>query len=396
MSVVEAINLETFEWHMPTKILFGWGERARLAQEAARLGMKKAFVVTDDHIVKDELFKASLSALEQAGPKPTVWDGVRADPTDTMIREATAAYRRAGCDGVIGYGGGSSMDTAKGVAVLTHGKEDCIRPYLPPESKPIAGRVPLIAVTTTSGTGSEVARGAAITDTRTGVVKSGLFSIFINPDVAIVDPELTVSCPPLLTASVGLDAFAHALEGYTSRNSSAITDAVNFYAVELVANHLPNAVYHGHDRTSRIKMAQASLCTGLGFPGRLWYGHDISGALYTLHHTQHGFTIWVVLPALLELNLPALQEKLLNVAPLFGVDPNGGSPREVGLATIREVAEFVKGVGAPTLAELTGCGEEMIDEWVKVTIAKPGRFGAPMQLTEKTARWVFERSLRGY
>ncbi len=395
MSVVEATNLEIFEWHVPTKILFGWGQRARLAQEANRLGVKKAFVVTDDHMVKEALFGESLSALEQAGLKPTVWDGVRAEPTDVQVNEGAAACRAAGCDGVIGFGGGSSMDAAKGISVLAFTGESSISPYMPPTLKPIIRRMPLITVPTTAGTGAEVALGAGITDTARGA-KSGIFNPLLNPDAAVVDPELTMSCPPRLTASVGLDALAHALEGYTSRLSSTITDAVNFTALELAVNHLAQVVYHGDDRQARIKMSQAALTTGLGFQGRLWYGHDICVMLGELHHTQHGFTVWATLPALFEACLPAVRDKLVNVGRLFGLNSNAGTPRETALASIRELAWLAKGVGAPTLRELTGCGGEMIGTWVRKILERPIRPGTSIQLTEKEFRWVFERSLDGY
>ncbi len=380
---------------VPTQIYFGWGERSRLPEHAARLGMKRPYVVTGAHLVNDAMFQVCLAELEGAGLDPVVWSGVRSDPDDLIVNEGVEPYRRARCDGVIGYGGGSSMDVAKGVALLAHTGGESIFPYMPPSSRPLPGRVPLITVPTTAGTGSEVACGAALTDTRQGV-KSGIFSPVFNPDVAVVDPELTVSCPPRLTASVGLDTFANALEGYTSRVSSPITDAVHFQALSLAIEYLPRAVFHGHDRVGRVRMSQASLVTALGFPGRLWYCHDISNVLASLHHTQHGFSVLVMMPALLEFSLPAVRDKLVNVAPLFGLDPTAGSPREVALAVIGEVARFARGVGAPTLAELTGCGEEMIETWVQAVVAKPPRPGAPRPLTEKDARWVFERSLHGY
>ena len=389
------VSLDLFDWSVPTQIYFGWGERARLPQVAARLGMRRPCVITGEHLVHDQLFQACMGELENAGLAPAVWPGVRPDPSDCMVDEGAAHYRRAGCDGVIGYGGGSSMDTAKGVSLLAHTGEESIFPYLPPQSRPLPGRVPLIAIPTTAGTGSEVACGAALTDTRRGL-KSGIFSPVFNPDVALVDPELTVSCPPRLTASVGLDAFANALEGYTSRISSPITDAVHFAALELAVKYLPRAVFHGHDRHGRVKMCQASLTTALGFPGRLWTCHDISTMLATLHHTQHGFSVLVTLPALLEFNLPSIRDRLVKVAPVFGLDTRGGSPREVALAVVRAVAQFARGVGAPTLAELTGCGAEMIATWAREAAARPTRPGAPRPLTEKDARWVFERSLHGY
>lgn len=393
--MIEASSLECFEWFVRSQIYFGWGQRTRLPEVAAKLGMRRPFVATDDQLASQPTFRDCVAALEGAGLAPTVWDGVRPEPTDVQVNEGAAASRAAGCDGVIGYGGGSSMDAAKGIALLAYTGEKSISDYMPPTLKPMSRRLPLITVPTTAGTGAEVALGAGITDTARGV-KSGIFNPVLNPDAAVVDPELTMSCPPRLTASVGLDALAHALEGYTSRLSSPITDAVNFYALELAVNHLAQAVYHGHDRQARIKMSQAALTTGLGFQGRLWYGHDICVMLGELHHTQHGFSIWGTLPALLEACLPAVRDKLVNVGRLFGLNPNGGTPREIALATIREMAWLAKGVGAPTLGETTGCGAEMVDTWVRKLLEKPVRPGTPMKLTEKEFRWVFERSLDGY
>ena len=287
------------------------------------------------------------------------------------------------------------MDVAKGVALLVHDGEDNIQTYLPPEGKQPSGRVSLIEVTTTSGTGSEVNWGAALSDTRTGH-KLGIMDPILNPDAAVVDPELTLSCPPQLTASVGLDAFAHALEAFLSRAATPLSDALCWHAMELAAAYLPKAVYHGYDRRARVKMSQASMMAGLGFPGKLWYGHGLGVVVSDLHHTQHGFTLWATLPALLEFSLPAVEEKLARVGLLFGLDAGEGTPREVALATVSEISAFAGGVGAPTLAELTGCGEEMIDDWVRGAMAIPPRFGAPIQLTDGGARRIFESSLYGY
>jgi len=325
-----------------------------------------------------------------------VWDGVRPDPTDVIVNEGVKHYRRAGCDGVIGYGGGSSMDAAKSIALLALTGEESIHPYMPPELKPVPGMVPYIAVPTTSGTGSEVTPVSVISDTRNNS-KPGLNHPNFNPHVAVVDPELTLSNPPGLTASAGVDAFIHALEGYTCRDGSVITDALNLCAVELAVNYLPRAVYNGDDMQARIKMSEASVTAGVAFPrSKLYHGHMIGHMLGAMHHSPHGFSCMVCLPALLEHNLPAIQEKLIKVGTLFGLTPEDGTPREIAMAAIEEIAAFADSVGTPTLRELTGGDESTIEQWVEGFKLMPERPWAPRPINENDARWIFERSLDGY
>ena len=238
---------------VPTRIVHGRGAVARLGELTRELGIERPFLVTDRGVAGAGLAERALEHLGDA----VVFDGVRPNPDIELVREATAAFREAGCDGLVALGGGSSMDTAKAVGVeATHGGSIADYEY---GKTPLSQRItPLVAVPTTSGTGSEVTLWAVITDHERKIKFNVGGTPLIGAHVALLDPELTVGLPPAVTAQTGMDALSHGIECYTCDYHQPFMDAVGLAAIEMVAEWLPVAYADGSNIEARTQMAHAA------------------------------------------------------------------------------------------------------------------------------------------
>ena len=213
-----------FMFSIPTNIVFGMGTLGTVGARAKDLGFHRPLIVTDKIMSKSDGMKQLLATLSEAGLEGVVWDGIAAEPIDTTLTEGVQRYRADRCDGLIGFGGGSAMDTAKGVGVLAVSGDDDPTPYQRGGSKAVPGCVPVIAIPTTAGTGSEVTSVAVILDERKKQ-KILIVENFNTPRIAILDPKMTEKLPPLLTASTGMDALTHAVEALQSLQREPIADA---------------------------------------------------------------------------------------------------------------------------------------------------------------------------
>jgi len=306
-----------------TQIQFDFGAIATVAAECRRIGIARPLVCTDRGIVAAGLLPKLADAL---GDIPAaVYDGTPANPTEAAVRQAVAAYRAHRADGLIALGGGSSIDLAKGVAIAaTH--EGPLTHYATIEggSPRIGSQVaPLIAIPTTAGTGSEVARGAIIIvdDGR----KLGFHSWHLVPKVAICDPELTFGLPPGLTAATGMDAMAHCIETFLSRAVNPPADAIAFDGLRRARDHIERAVRDGADGEARWQMMSASMQGAMAFQKGLGAVHSLSHALGGLPvRPHHGTLNAVLLPEVVRFNEAAVPEKVRQVAAVFGAADGDG------------------------------------------------------------------------
>jgi alcohol dehydrogenase class IV len=306
-----------------TQIQFDFGALASVASECKRIGMARPLICTDRGIVAAGLLPRLTEAL---GEMPAaVYDGTPANPTEAAVRDAAAAYRAHRADGLIALGGGSSIDLAKGVAIAaTH--EGPLTHYATIEggSPRIGSHVaPLIAIPTTAGTGSEVARGAIIIvdDGR----KLGFHSWHLVPKVAICDPELTFGLPPGLTAATGMDAMAHCIETFLSRAVNPPADAIAFDGLRRAHGHIDRAVRDGGDREARWQMMSASMQGAMAFQKGLGAVHSLSHALGGLPvRPHHGTLNAVLLPEVVRFNEAAVPEKVRQIADVFGASDAAG------------------------------------------------------------------------
>ena len=350
---------------MPRTILFGVGQRAALGRVARGLG-SRALVCTDARLAADPAFAAMLDDLKGAGLAVSVYAETQPDvPRDTILDCAEAA-RGFAPDLVIGIGGGSCLDMAKGAAlILSHGGR--VEDYYG-EFKVPGPTLPLIAVPTTAGTGSEATPVAVISDPDR-ILKVGISSPHLIPAAAICDPELTVTCPPGLTAIAGADALTHAIEAFTAGRraadadlaqdhvfvgKSALTDHFALLAVRVLARSLRRAVEKGDDIEARTDVMMGALSAGCAFgTAGTAAAHAIQYPIGALTHTPHGLGVAALLPYVMEYNRPACAPELAEVARAMGAGSPGDDEELLADLAIDAVADLFAAIGIPkTLAEL--------------------------------------------
>ncbi len=297
--------MSQFVFETTPKIICEQGGADRLGEIARSLGITRIFLVTDAGLIKAKLIDGALASLDAAGVATTVFSDVLDDPPKVSIQAAVDAARAAGVDGVIGFGGGSSLDTAKLVALLAR------TPQVLPEIYGIGlargPRLPLIQVPTTAGTGSEVTPISILTTP--SHEKKGVVSPLLYPDVALLDSRLTLGLPPAVTAMTGVDAMVHAIEAYTTRlKKNPLSDALAVKALQLLYANLPAAVSDGKDATVRENMLLGSLFAGMAFANApVGAVHALAYPLGGHYHLPHGLSNSLVLGPVLEFNLPAAQ-----------------------------------------------------------------------------------------
>jgi alcohol dehydrogenase len=308
--------MKQFSFQLPTRIEFGNGVAARVGDEAKGVGGTRALVVTDPGIESAGLLDPVVDNLKKAGMTVTLFDDVAPNPRDTSVAHGAELALSEQCDVIVAVGGGSPMDTAKAIGVIQQegGK---ITDYegLDVVAKPIT---PLIAIPTTAGTGSEVTFWSVITDTARSF-KMSVGSPLIAARVALADPELTVGLPAPITASTGMDALTHAVEGFTATLSEPLTDSLAVSAIRLIAKSLRQAYANGSNPEARHDMMLASLLAGVAFGNSDIGGvHCMGEAIGGLYDTPHGVAMAIYLPVVAEFNRIAVPEKFAVVAYALG------------------------------------------------------------------------------
>lgn len=351
-------NVMNFEFVLPTKIKFGEGISREIAAEIKELGKEKPLILTDKGLLKAGVVDKITEALKAGGIQYTIFDEIEPNPRDLTVQKAYEAARICGADILVAIGGGSSMDTAKGVGVLmSHG--GIINDYegLDKVTKPICD---LIAIPTTVGTGSEVTFWSVITDTKRHF-KMSVGSPLVAPKLALVDPELVASLPPSIIASTGMDALTHAIEGYTCTLAEPITDACGIYAIKMIADNLRNAVYTD-DSQAKANMLLGSLIAGICFGNSDIAGvHCMAEALGGLYDTPHGIANAILLPYVMEYNYVASVDKFAEIAKAMGEPIDEMSKRDAAYRAVLAVHKLNEDLNIPTLRDI-GAKEEDLQE----------------------------------
>jgi alcohol dehydrogenase class IV len=316
---------ETMSMNLPlmidlphTRVVIGVGVMAAVGERARALGMQHALIVTDPHFAGSPVLDAVCASLAACDIATTRYTDALPDPSDASVAAAAQAYHRSSADGVVALGGGSSIDTAKALGILAHAATSRIDTFYLGTGRAPAGRPPLICLPTTAGTGSEVTEVAVVTDAALGrkmVVRHPI----VAPDVALIDPALSRTMPPALTAATGSDALAHAIEALTSSMANPVADALASAALQRVIAALPAACRNGADLAARTEMSTAALLAGLAFnSARLHLGHAVGHALGTRYHLPHGIGCVVCLPAIVGFLAPACPAATAGIAAAFG------------------------------------------------------------------------------
>jgi alcohol dehydrogenase class IV len=303
------------------RIIFGLGAVEKLGPEAQLLKAKKALIVTDPGIVQSGLLGAIERPLQDAGIPFTYFNEVEPDPRIEIVEKSVEKAKKEGINLIIGFGGGSSIDIAKvtSIMITNSGKID---QFFGIDLVPNPG-IPLILIPTTAGTGSEVTPIAILSDTKEKL-KKGIVSATLFPEVAIVDPKLTVGLPPSVTAFTGMDALTHAIEAYYSINATDLSDLLAFRAMELLSKNIRMAFAHGENLVARSKMMEGSLLAGIAFANAgVGAVHAFAYPLGGEFHLAHGLANTLMLPYLMRYNILGCPSKFAQMANAFGEKVEG-------------------------------------------------------------------------
>lgn len=341
-----------FNFQAPADLTFGAGASRQLAEKLRSLSIGRPLVVADRGVVQAGVVAQALAGLGPANISYVVFDEVEENPSCETVEKAAAVYKQEGCDGFVGIGGGSPMDVAKVASILvTNGGrpqdyEGRARFHNP--------RAPLVLVPTTAGTASEVTYNAVITDLER-VFKFPVISPHLVPDVALCDPELTLSKPPGLTAATGMDALTHAVESFINNVENPVTRHLAAKAIELMSANLRTAVYNPGNLQARSDMLLGSTLAGMAFTvTRLGNVHAMSHPLGAYFNVPHGVANSILLPRVMAFNLPACVERMAEVARLMGERVEGLTPLEAAERAVAAVQRLSQDIKIP--ASLTEVG----------------------------------------
>lgn len=375
-------------WSYPTNIRFGAGRIAEIADACAATGITKPLLVTDRGLAPLPITKSTLDLLEAAGLGRAMFADVDPNPNDKNMIEGLKAIREGGFDGVIAFGGGSGLDLGKLLAFMAGQTrpvwdfEDVDDWWTRADSDAI---LPIIAVPTTAGTGSEVGRASVITNSETHEKKIIFHPKFL-PSIVICDPELTVGMPKMITAGTGLDALAHCVEAFCSPHYHPMSQGIALEGMRLVKDYLPRAYADGTDIEARAHMMSAAAMGATAFQKGLGAIHALSHPIGAHHHTHHGTTNAMFMPSVLQFNRPAIEDVMATAAAYLGIE--GGFD---GFCAY--VDQLNASMSIPkTLTDL-GVKDPDLDVLTRSALNDPSVGGNPVEMTYDNTRALYEAVL---
>lgn len=360
---------------------FGPGARKELPGVVARLGYKKALVVTDKGLMKFGVAKMVLDVLDEAAIPYEIYDEVKPNPTVTNVKMGVEACKKAEADFIIAIGGGSSMDTAKGIGIICNNPEFSDVISLEGVADTKKKTVPIIALPTTAGTAAETTINYVIIDEEK---QKKMVCVDPNdiPAVAIIDAELMYSLPKSLTASTGMDAMTHAIEGLITKGAWELSDMFEIKAIEMIHKYLPIAVNEPTNPVGRDGMAVAQYVAGMAFSNvGLGVDHGMAHPLSALHDIPHGVACAMLLPTVMKFNAPAALPKYADIAKALGVYKDGMTQQEAADAACAEIDNLSRLVGIPTHLSELGITEKDIDALADQAIVDVCTPGNPREVT---------------
>ena len=367
---------------------FGAGSISEIVTEAKKRAFKKALVVTDPDLIKFNVAKNVTDLLEKAGLAYDIFSQVKANPTVKVVKAGIEAFKAAGADYLIAIGGGSSMDTAKAIGIIINNPEYADVTSLEGAIDTKNPSVPIIAVPTTAGTAAEVTINYVITDEE----KKRKF-VCVDPHdipvVAIIDAKMMSSMPKGLTASTGMDALTHAIEGYTTLGAWELTDMMHLKAIEIISRSLRKAVEN--DPQGREDMALGQYIAGMGFSNvGLGVVHGMAHPLGAFYDTPHGIANAVLLPYVMEYNAEYTGKKFKYIAEAMGVDTTGMSQAEYRAAAVNAVKQLSKDVGIPEKLHEIGVKEEDLQALSESAFADVCTGGNPRPCTVESILGIYK------
>ncbi|MGZ3537315.1 MAG: iron-containing alcohol dehydrogenase [Thermodesulfobacteriota bacterium] len=375
----------------PNRVLFGIGASREIGKEAKALGGTKVLIVTDPGVVNSGLVSSLRANLEEAGMKVFLFDRVEPEPSASLVDESAQLTKENGVDVVIGVGGGSSLDIAKGASLLASNPGNVLD-YCGLDLIPKRG-LPKILVPTTAGTGSEVTRVFVLTDKRDNM-KKVVFSNYALPELALVDPMLTISMPSKVTADSGMDALVHAIETYVSMNATPFSDLLASKAIELIAKYLPMAFAKGENIEARYHMSLASLLAGMAFAsGGLGAVHALAYPLGTEYHLPHGRTNAIMLAHVMEFNSIGNRSRYALIAEMMGKREVTSDLRAGVVKAVEAVVQLLDDVQIPYHLKDYGIPKEAIPKLVEGGMRQARLFVPnPRDLREKDVEAIYTKA----
>ncbi len=372
---------------------FGPGARSVLPDEVKRLGLHKAFVVTDKDLIKYGVADMVLDVLSQDGIPYEVFSEIKPNPTVSNVRAGVEAFARSGADFILAIGGGSSIDTAKAVGIITSNPEFGDVVSLEGTAATRHKSVPVIALPTTAGTAAEVTINYVITDENN---RKKMVCIDPNdiPAVAIVDAELMYSLPKGLTAATGMDALTHAIEGLVTKGAWEMSDMFEVKAIEMIARYLETAVNNPTNTEARNGMAVAQYIAGMAFSNvGLGVVHGMAHPLGAMFDIPHGMANAVLLPTVMEFNAPAALPKYVLIAKAMGVYVDTMTREQAADAAVRAVRELSLRIGIPQHLSELGIKEEDLERLAEAACADVCTPGNPREVDKETILELYRKVL---
>lgn len=381
----------TGNWSFPTTIWFGAGTIGRLAEACAQLGLKRPMLVTDPALAAFPMVEDALAQLRGAGLAAAVFSDIQGNPVADNVADGVAAVLEQKCDGVIAFGGGSALDVGKVIALMAHqtmaiwdfedGRDDW-------QQANHGGILPVIAVPTTAGTGSETGRAGVITDEESKTKKI-IFHPGIMPAIVISDPVLTVGLPPHITAATGMDALAHCLEAYCAPGFHPFCDGVGLEGMRLVHEHLATAVEDGKNLEARSAMLAAASMGSTAFQKGLGAIHSLSHPVGSYFNAHHGLTNAVVMPTVLKFNRVAIEDKMARIGAYLGLPQPGFD------GVLSWIMELRARIGIPdSLADL-GVGADAVEAMAVDAAVDPTAATNPRPIDAAICQELYRQALRG-
>jgi len=378
-------------WNYPTAVRFGVGRAQEIGAACKELGMKKPLLVTDPGLAGLPMISDAVASCKDAGLDCSVFSNIKPNPVGENVGDGVAIYRENGHDGVIAFGGGSGLDAAKAIALMA-GQTGDVFDYEDvgdnwAQVKP-EGVAPIVAVPTTSGTGSEVGRASVITDAANHVKKI-IFHPKMMPSIVVADPELTVGLPAHITAATGMDALSHNLEAYCSPFYHPMAEGIAVEGIRLVKEYLPTAVNDGTNLIARSQMMIASTMGATAFQRGLGGMHALAHPLGALYDAHHGLLNAILMPYVLIRNRPEIETRIARLSSFIGLEEANFDGFLSWVLDLRQQLNIPNDLGALNI------GDEKADLVGKMAIKDPTAGGNPIALTAEEYTEVFLNAVKG-
>ena len=388
------MTTKPFGFFTPTRIEYGCGKVDTLFEEIEGFNTKRPLIVTDQGILDSGISQPVEKQLNDNGLSFDVYSEVASNPTDVNVESGARLATEKGSDLIVAVGGGSVMDAAKAIGMLAV-NGGSVHDYFGYDRMNTPGLL-LITVPTTAGTGSEVTIWAVITDTRRDIhIKDSIGSAMICPSVALVDPLMTVSMPPQLTAYTGMDALSHAIEGYWALAANPISDVLALDAIRLIVNNLPQAVFNGDNLEARDNMMLGSMLAGIAFSNSDTAAvHSLGEALGGMYDLHHGHMMGILLPYVMDYNLMACPERFVEMAAVLDIKIRQLSKIEIAWKSVEVVNILVKLLMLPDLKE-SGVREDSFGKLAEIAMKNLGTVDNPRKMTAQGFMDILENAYHG-